>query len=698
MAGLSDTLHNLPEVNPAEEFVPPEVLNHPPMDGRDFTLIGYGENRQYFPKDQPDPVLQEIRAEWAKRAQAQGQGIAQAMNPSNLVAQLGQGASTLARPLADAAQAVPAAQQGMEQRVQARAEQERQAVRAADPGGALESDTLAAMQKQADLEVDAGRAEAAAEREAAVAKRGQLEQYAREKQGALDERDRVVGEQVAKVAQLAEAARNTKINPKQLWQDAGFGNKLSMLAGVALGGLVSAHGQRNPALDIINRRISENIDAQVKNLDNMNQAVANERSILGDLRNQFGDKLAAQDMMHGIALDQVANDLTGQLAGVKDIKAQARGQELLATINAQKLQFFQSAQTREAAAAQQKFENSMAQARLAEERKQREQQLTISRENNANEMAKKLLDLNAQKEQASASAAADAEKAKREAMLGARSYRSIVGGQGDDGTQVPVQNNSDAAEVDNVVGGAETTLDRLADATKLVELEGRTTLFDEDKTIAKAAMADAIQFISRDEKGVPSDSDVKRAVDRVGGMKDPTEIFNALSPEQRIKVLGYVQDKIGQRADKYVKSRLGQKAAFKYQANSLIGDKYGHVEDAPSIKRDRIEKADPKLVVTRGDRGGELNYTHSPRGEEYRALGETANFRTPEEAKAQATKALQDFTHFQTMYANEKDPAKKQQHFLNAVDAMNAVHRLNQQIEGLTTKQQGEELRSKLRM
>lgn len=530
---------------------------------------------------------------------------------------------------------------------------------------AMERDQLEHLQGAADTSVQAERDQAALEKQAAVAKGAEMDRHARAVAQANEEQQRVIGAETAKYRSIVDQARNTKIDENQLFNEAGFGGKLALIGSVALGGLLAPNnGGQNMAVEIINKRIARNIDAQKANLDNLNQAASNQRTVLGDLRQQFGDTLAAENATHGIALDQVANDLEIQMSGVKDQRAVARLQELVAQIRDKAIEYHQAAEDRAAAKTQQQFQNKMAQAQLAESVAARKQQASENEKNRAASLAETLLRLRptpvdpveAKKNEA------EAAKAAAEASAASRSYKGVVGGQGDDHTRIPVSNAQDAQDLDGKVGGAETVIDSIADVRNLLK-GGRTTLLDKDKSIGRAAMADVVQFLAQDEKGVPSDADVKRTWDRAGGtaLQDPTAFFAVLKPEERDKVLSYVQDKVSRRADKAVKARLGQQAAFSYKGHSVVDQGDDPTERAPAAKLDAARSASTARVYTTGERTGEFQPTASPAEQAYSTIGKTSNFKSSDEAIATADALNQDIVKTQKAIQAARTPEEKAQ-------------------------------------
>jgi hypothetical protein len=546
----------------------PEGL-HEAVPGEDFVVEGGGlvdtDGDGQFDQDvggfrkglgRPDPVLEYIVAQRAAEEQAAQEALAGgvkqvAQNPlaglAGAVGKVGQGVQAAGQGLANAAQVTGRANYGTERGIAAEnayaQDQARQAI---------------------DATVAADRAEAAAEAAAVVRKKAELEAHEGRVRSLTAERDRVVGDQIAKVQRLSDEARAQKINPKELWQNAGGLQKVSMVLGVALGGLLLPTLGKNPALDIINREVELNIDAQKANLANLRDGVQDERSILADLRAQFGDQATAELALHGIMLDQVANDFDGKLAGVKDQRALARGLELSAKLHAEAAEKQAQAQERARVAAQQAWENRFHNRQLGEQ----------VRSNKAGEyIAGRKLTL--EERQLELSGQQAAAKAKSEADGKSRWFRGVTGGEGD-GHALRIESDAERKDYAGSVGGAEGVLDAVATIRDAMDREGRTEFNDASKLIVRSAQATALLAASERVKGNPSDKDMKIVMDKAGGGSDPTtwdfrEGWGRLSIDERKKVLEYVTRDTVDSTDRIVKSYSGGKAAFNYKGTSLLG-------------------------------------------------------------------------------------------------------------------------------
>lgn len=665
----------------------PEMSSTPPVDGQDFTTVGgqgteIGGSPLYFPQEGPDPALAELRAAYEKQQGLQQQPSMAGMSLAHAAAM--QAPQPQPEQAPTPAPAPPA------------------------PVNTAEQDAIDQATEQARLETEAARREAAAEGQAAAQRAGVQDAYRVEQERVEFERQSAVNAQTERIRQVTDEARNTKIDPSRYMKNTNAFGHLANLFAVALGGSMrGVSGGHNHALESIDKRIAQDIAAQESDLDNLNRAVGHERTILGDLREQFQDKAAARAALHIIALDQVTNDFNAKLAGIKDVKAQARGAELLAAVAEKRRGYEIDAKTAAAAAAQTKFENEHKRRTLAAENQRakddRESREKVAREGNAADLARALLQF-APKPATEAdqlelrTKRAAATRAEAEAQGTARWYEGIVGGHGEDGHSIQITNPTEGAEVEGKVGGAQKTLDSLADAINIVKYEGRADITDVDKRLGKVALANAITFMAQDEKGVPSDADVERIKTRVGAMDDPTKILELLSPEERIKVMSYVSDRISASANDYVRSKTGGKGAFNYKARSLIGEQIEKQERNPETKVRDLRAASEEAPVHGGKRIGDTVQGFSPKAVEALSLAKTdpSNIK-PAEARKAAKDLETEKAGLMAKISKEKDPDKLQQHRTNLSTVLTAIYGLNQTAHGLDDRAESDRVQNYIR-
>lgn len=108
------------------------------------------------------------------------------------------------------------------------------------------------------------------------------------------ERQRIVGEKLAKIDRLANEAASGKIDPDHYWKDGDAAIKFAQAPFIALSVYASGMGGGPPyALQQMNADIERDMRAQEANLANKKEALHAQTNLLGQLRQEFGDRDAA---------------------------------------------------------------------------------------------------------------------------------------------------------------------------------------------------------------------------------------------------------------------------------------------------------------------------------------------------------------------------------------------------------------------
>lgn len=406
-----------------------------------------------------------------------------------------------------------------------------------------ESNQLAHQDEALERARDAGLAENAAMAKAA----GEKERLSQERETELrritSERERITGEQVEKVQRLSTEIRNTKIDPRAGWSDLKGWQKAGTAVSAFLGGLLAPMQGYNPAMQIIQKQMDRAMEAQKANLDIKQNSMKNEVSLLGMMREQFDDKLAAEDMTRAAQLTQVQAHLEKEVAGIADEKVLARAAEMHADLDKQIREFSMSALERENAAKQRSFENDLASqasrqawARIAEERRNNMAQNQLGRDR-----------LNAETEAEKAKAAGSAPQpgdVDPDRISGVRP----IGKTDLDYARIPgTGNEKQKEEIRATAGGANRSLDIIASLRDLGF--DRNLVPDEKKAIAKMYMAELIQMQQAGVKGIPSDKDMERVKSMVGGMEDPQKFMRVLDSDEYRQVFESVEKSTRSRAN-----------------------------------------------------------------------------------------------------------------------------------------------------
>jgi hypothetical protein len=108
------------------------------------------------------------------------------------------------------------------------------------------------------------------------------------------ERERVIGQKLQKIDTLAQEAAAGRIDPDHFWADKSAEAKfaIAIMQGVAAWAEASGGGKAY-AIQNVNDAIDRDMKAQAMNLENKHAALAAQTNLLGQLRQEFGDRDAA---------------------------------------------------------------------------------------------------------------------------------------------------------------------------------------------------------------------------------------------------------------------------------------------------------------------------------------------------------------------------------------------------------------------
>jgi hypothetical protein len=143
------------------------------------------------------------------------------------------------------------------------------------------------------------------------------------------ERQNEVNGQMAKLNQMSDELKTAKIDPHHFWADKGTGSKIMAAVAIglgAIGGAMTGKGD-NPALEIINKAIDRDIDAQRANLSQKNANYQTQAGLYSMMRQKFSDDRAASLAARTLYLQQAE-------LNVKEIATRYQGQETAANSQA----------------------------------------------------------------------------------------------------------------------------------------------------------------------------------------------------------------------------------------------------------------------------------------------------------------------------------------------------------------------------
>lgn len=130
-------------------------------------------------------------------------------------------------------------------------------------------------------------------------------QFNEERQRIVQERQQAFQEGMEQLQASFQELQNTKIEPGRLWNRMSTGRKVGSMIGVMLSGLATPAGGRNSALEILNRFIDQDIDAQKANLANQRANFGQQQSMFQLGMERFGDAELAADLAKVAALQSV---------------------------------------------------------------------------------------------------------------------------------------------------------------------------------------------------------------------------------------------------------------------------------------------------------------------------------------------------------------------------------------------------------
>lgn len=144
--------------------------------------------------------------------------------------------------------------------------------------------------------------------------------------------------QYQKVQQAADqAAQASKINPNQFWESRSTPQKIMAAIGIALGGIgggLSGHGG-NAAMDVINKAIDRDIDAQKFNANQKQAAFQNQMGVYNVMRSKFGDERTAEAATRLAYMQNVEMQLKETAAKYQSPEMQAKFNMMMGKVQQQ---------------------------------------------------------------------------------------------------------------------------------------------------------------------------------------------------------------------------------------------------------------------------------------------------------------------------------------------------------------------------
>ncbi len=118
----------------------------------------------------------------------------------------------------------------------------------------------------------------------------------------------------------------SKVNPKQLWENAGAGGQFAMMVTAFAHDFLGAKGIETSGLKTINTAIQNNINAQLENIRKKENVAQGFKQLWDMQRAQSATDAEARQRMQGFYLAALSNGIEAQLGGYDSDLALAKGQ------------------------------------------------------------------------------------------------------------------------------------------------------------------------------------------------------------------------------------------------------------------------------------------------------------------------------------------------------------------------------------
>lgn len=139
-------------------------------------------------------------------------------------------------------------------------------------------------------------------------------------------------------AKQADLEKEHAINPNRYWQDMSTGRKVASVIGIMLGGFGGAltGNGKNPALDMLNKSIDQDIMAQKENYEQKKEGLQNQRTAYSMAMQEFGNRETALLAAKASALQIAELQVKQQMAKTESQAVKARGEVALGQLGQQK--------------------------------------------------------------------------------------------------------------------------------------------------------------------------------------------------------------------------------------------------------------------------------------------------------------------------------------------------------------------------
>lgn len=201
---------------------------------------------------------------------------------------------------------------------------------------------LGGMQKQADLYVSGQEATAQALEKSTEAEE-QAEARAQTEQAKFDKyREVFAAEQQRRIGDMEKLStdlQSTKVDPDRYMKNMSAGATFLSILGIALGGFNEGFSEgkvKNRALEMMNKAIERDIDAQKTDISTKQASLSNMRGLYAMARERFGDERAATDYTRARLYEHAAKVTQGYVSRAKTVQARNAGLAAVADLETQR--------------------------------------------------------------------------------------------------------------------------------------------------------------------------------------------------------------------------------------------------------------------------------------------------------------------------------------------------------------------------
>jgi hypothetical protein len=107
----------------------------------------------------------------------------------------------------------------------------------------------------------------------------------------MQERDAVINEKNLQLQQKMDEYKSMQVDPSRFWANRSTGDKVMIGIGLALSGL----GGSTKAVEVLQRAIDQDVNAQIANINKVGQEITTQRSVMKDMMDIYKDKSLAAE-------------------------------------------------------------------------------------------------------------------------------------------------------------------------------------------------------------------------------------------------------------------------------------------------------------------------------------------------------------------------------------------------------------------